>query len=88
MKGDTRETGAVARGAEHGDIPFSVILVHSVPGTGPKPHRHPHTELFNVESARPLFGSATRGSFLLTAIQGAPEFTTEWLAGVDPAWIP
>ena len=22
------------------------------------------------------------------AIHGAPEFTTEWLAGVDPAWIP
>lgn len=27
-------------GAEHGDVPFSVILVHSQPGVGPKLHRH------------------------------------------------
>jgi hypothetical protein len=28
-------------GADDGDVPFSVILVHSEPGVGPKVHRHP-----------------------------------------------
>src|SRR5262245_41619883 len=37
-------------GAEHGDVPFSVILVHSRPGVGPKLHRHPCAEGFIVES--------------------------------------
>ncbi len=35
-------------GAEHGDVPFSVILVHSRPGVGPRVHRHPYTEVFVV----------------------------------------
>ena len=29
-------------GAEHGDVPFSIILVHAGPGVGPKLHRHPY----------------------------------------------
>jgi mannose-6-phosphate isomerase-like protein (cupin superfamily) len=41
-------------GAEHGDVPFSIILVHSGPGAGPKLHRHPYAEVFVVE-----FGEAT-----------------------------
>ena len=42
-------------GADHGDVPFSVILVHGPPGTGPKVHRHPYAEVFIVESGRALF---------------------------------
>lgn len=42
-------------GADHGDVPFSVILVHSRPGVGPKLHRHPYAEAFIVESGRARF---------------------------------
>jgi quercetin dioxygenase-like cupin family protein len=42
-------------GAEHGGIPFSVILVHSKPGVGPKLHRHPYPEIFIVESGEATF---------------------------------
>jgi mannose-6-phosphate isomerase-like protein (cupin superfamily) len=42
-------------GAEHGEVPFSVILVHSQPGVGPKLHRHPYPEVFVVESGRATF---------------------------------
>jgi mannose-6-phosphate isomerase-like protein (cupin superfamily) len=42
-------------GAEHGDVPFCVILVHSQPGVGPKLHRHPYPEVFIVESGRATF---------------------------------
>jgi mannose-6-phosphate isomerase-like protein (cupin superfamily) len=98
-------------GAEHGDVPFSVILVHSRPGVGPKVHRHPYPEVFIVEAGRATFriGDETvevgagnvvispageahgfvnsgDGELRLTAIHGAPRFTTEWLEGVDPTW--
>jgi quercetin dioxygenase-like cupin family protein len=42
-------------GAEHGGVPFSVILVHSQPGVGPKLHRHPYAEVFIVEAGRATF---------------------------------
>ena len=42
-------------GAEHGDVSFSVILVHSRPGVGPKLHRHPYPEVFIVESGQATF---------------------------------
>ena len=42
-------------GAGHGDVPFSVILVHSEPGVGPKLHRHPYAEVFVVESGQATF---------------------------------
>ncbi|HEY4269191.1 MAG TPA: cupin domain-containing protein [Galbitalea sp.] len=42
-------------GAEHGDVPFSVILVHSQPGVGPNVHRHPYAEVFIVESGEATF---------------------------------
>ena len=42
-------------GAEHGDVPFSIILVHSRPGVGPKLHRHPYAEVFIVESGEATF---------------------------------
>jgi mannose-6-phosphate isomerase-like protein (cupin superfamily) len=47
-------------GAEHGDVSFSVILVHSRPGAGPKLHRHPYAELFVVESGEATFRIGTR----------------------------
>jgi mannose-6-phosphate isomerase-like protein (cupin superfamily) len=47
-------------GAEHGDIPFSIILVHSQPGVGPKLHRHPYAEVFIVESGRATFQIGAR----------------------------
>ena len=42
-------------GADHEDVPFSVILVHSRPGMGPKLHRHPYAEVFIVESGNATF---------------------------------
>ena len=42
-------------GAEHHGVPFSVILVHSQPGVGPKLHRHPYAEVFIVESGEATF---------------------------------
>jgi mannose-6-phosphate isomerase-like protein (cupin superfamily) len=42
-------------GAEHGEVPFSVIIVHSRPGVGPKLHRHPYAEVFVVESGQATF---------------------------------
>ncbi len=41
-------------GADHGEVPFSIILVHSAPGAGPRLHSHPYPEVFVIE-----FGEAT-----------------------------
>jgi hypothetical protein len=41
--------------ADHGDVPFSVILVHSAPGTGPKLHRLPYAEVFFMDSGEATF---------------------------------
>jgi quercetin dioxygenase-like cupin family protein len=42
-------------GAEHGEVPFSIILVHAPPGAGPRLHRHPYPEVFVVESGEARF---------------------------------
>jgi quercetin dioxygenase-like cupin family protein len=42
-------------GADHGGVPFSLILVHTAPGTGPRLHRHPYAEVFVVESGEATF---------------------------------
>jgi mannose-6-phosphate isomerase-like protein (cupin superfamily) len=42
-------------GADHAEVPFSIILVHSKPGQGPKLHRHPYAEVFVVESGEATF---------------------------------
>ena len=42
-------------GAEHGDVPFSIILVHAAPGVGPRLHQHPYPEVFVVESGEARF---------------------------------
>jgi quercetin dioxygenase-like cupin family protein len=39
-------------GADHGDVPFSIILVHAAPGAGPRLHRHPYAEVFVIESGQ------------------------------------
>jgi mannose-6-phosphate isomerase-like protein (cupin superfamily) len=41
-------------GNEH-ELPISLILVHSGPGTGPAMHRHPYPEVFVIESGRATF---------------------------------
>jgi mannose-6-phosphate isomerase-like protein (cupin superfamily) len=48
-------------GADHSGVPFSLILVHSQPGVGPKLHRHPYPEVFVIESGQATFriGEAT-----------------------------
>jgi mannose-6-phosphate isomerase-like protein (cupin superfamily) len=42
-------------GTAFGGLPFSVIVVHSRPGAGPRVHRHPYAELFVVESGEGTF---------------------------------
>ena len=42
-----------------GDVPFSVILVHGGPGTGPRVHRHPYPEVFVVEAGEATFRLGT-----------------------------
>jgi quercetin dioxygenase-like cupin family protein len=42
-------------GADHQDVPFSIILVNAPPGAGPGRHRHPYAEVFVVESGEATF---------------------------------
>ena len=42
-------------GADHGDVPFCLILVHAAPGIGPRLHRHPYAEVFVVEEGQATF---------------------------------
>jgi mannose-6-phosphate isomerase-like protein (cupin superfamily) len=42
-------------GDDNGDVPFSIILVHSAPGVGPAVHRHPYPEVFVVEEGEATF---------------------------------
>ena len=42
-------------GADHGEVPFSIILVHAPPGAGPLLHQHPYPEVFVVESGQARF---------------------------------
>ena len=42
-------------GEDHGDVPFSIILVHSAPGAGPAVHTHPYAEVFVVDSGQATF---------------------------------
>ncbi|HEX5451566.1 MAG TPA: cupin domain-containing protein, partial [Candidatus Limnocylindrales bacterium] len=48
-------------GGDH-DVPFSVILIHTPAGGGPKVHRHPYPEVFIVDAGEATFrlGDATR----------------------------
>ena len=39
-------------GADQGDVGISVYLVHSPPGRGPGPHRHPYDEIAFVREGR------------------------------------
>ena len=62
-------------GADHGDVPFSIILVHAPTGGGPKVHRHPYAEVFIVESGEATFtlGEATRVVSSGHVVIGPPE---------------
>ena len=42
-------------GEDHGDVPFSIILVHSRPGAGPAVHTHPYAEVFVVDEGQATF---------------------------------
>jgi len=42
-------------GADHGEVPFSIIIVRSPAGAGPRLHRHPYAEVFVVEAGRATF---------------------------------
>jgi len=42
-------------GGQRGDVPFSIIVVHSAPGVGPKLHRHPYPEVFVVQAGQATF---------------------------------
>ena len=42
-------------GQKHGDVPFSIILVHSQPGAGPAVHTHPYAEVFVVDEGQATF---------------------------------
>ncbi len=42
-------------GADHGDVPFSIILVDATPGAGPALHRHRYAEVFVIEEGRARF---------------------------------
>ena len=39
-------------GGDHGDVPFSIILVHAPTGAGPRIHQHPYAEVFIVEAGQ------------------------------------
>ena len=76
-------------GGEHGAVPFSVILVHSQPGVGPKVHRHPYAEVFVVESGQATFQIGERqlvvdGGHVVVSPPGeAHGFTTAAMASSD-----
>lgn len=60
-----------------GDVPFSVILVHGGPGTGPRVHRHPYPEVFVVETGEATFRLGgedviVSGGHLVVAPSGVP----------------
>ena len=42
-------------GVDHGDVPFSIIIVRSPVGAGPRLHRHPYPEVFVVEAGQATF---------------------------------
>jgi len=42
-------------GADHGEVPVSLIFVHAAPAAGPKLHRYPDAEVFVVESGQATF---------------------------------
>jgi quercetin dioxygenase-like cupin family protein len=49
------ENSDVFTGAEHGDVPVSMFLVHSSPGSGPGLHRHPYPEVFVINDGLARF---------------------------------
>jgi hypothetical protein len=73
-------------GAEHGDVPFSVILIHAAPGAGPLLHRHPYAEVFVIGSGTATLRNTGTSELRMTSIHGAANFDTQWLSGDDRVW--
>jgi hypothetical protein len=68
----------------YGDVPVSLMLVHSAPGAGPAVRRHPYAEVFaDIPHG---FTNTGSGELRLTAIHCAPAFKTDWVAAPDPQW--
>ena len=42
-------------GEEHGELPFSAILIHTRAGAGPELHVHPYPEAWIVEEGEAMF---------------------------------
>ena len=42
-------------GADHGDVGISVFLFNGLPGSGPRPHRHPYDEVQFIQQGRGLY---------------------------------
>jgi mannose-6-phosphate isomerase-like protein (cupin superfamily) len=49
------EDAAIFTGADHGNVPVSLFLVHSHPGSGPRLHRHPYPEVFVIHAGQARF---------------------------------
>ena len=54
-------------GYDHGEIGASVIVVDAPPGSGPKLHKHPYTEVFVVLEGQATF---TAGDDVIAAVGG------------------
>ncbi len=69
-------------GADHGGLPISLFLVHVPPGSGPKLHRHPYTEVFVVDTGQADFQvgdshlTAHAGDVLIAPASAAHRFTS------------
>jgi mannose-6-phosphate isomerase-like protein (cupin superfamily) len=66
-------------GADHGEDPFSVILVHAAPDAGPRLHRHPYPELFVVESGQARFQLARTRWWFAGGDRGRTGQCSSWL---------
>jgi mannose-6-phosphate isomerase-like protein (cupin superfamily) len=42
-------------GAEYGEVDVSIIMFDGPPGSGPRLHRHPYTEVFLVQEGQATF---------------------------------
>jgi mannose-6-phosphate isomerase-like protein (cupin superfamily) len=74
-------------GADHGDVPFSIILVHSSPGAGPAVHTHPYAEVFVVDSGQATFvlgeeQVVVEGGHIVVGPPGVPHGFTNTGTGV------
>jgi mannose-6-phosphate isomerase-like protein (cupin superfamily) len=70
-------TNHLFQGKEHGNVPISFFWVESLPGRGPKLHKHPYEEIFVVQEGLATFtlGRATvsvSGGHIVIAPRNTP----------------